>query len=153
MIGLARRLGQRGFSIGAHGCTHAIVTRESPKKACAEIEQSLAAVSCQVGIPCHTFAFPNGNYTSALAQHAVHCGARTVMTTEPTWVDAHSPFWRLPRIQLFGEASPVRIALKIALAAIPGALANPDGTGRAYRSIKVYARPGFPPAQCRAAAR
>jgi hypothetical protein len=56
----------------------------------------------------------------------------TVMTTEPMWSDRESPLWRLPRIQLFGEFDRTRIELKIALAALRGVLANPDGTGRAY---------------------
>src|SRR5882724_11229664 len=126
-------LARRGFTIGAHGLTHAILTRETQKRAFAEIEGSLAAVSAQLGTPCTTFAFPNGNYTRELAHHALRNGATTVMTTEPMWVEEHSPFWRLPRIQLFGEFTRTRIELKIALAALRGVLANPDGSGRAYR--------------------
>jgi peptidoglycan/xylan/chitin deacetylase (PgdA/CDA1 family) len=129
----ARSLSRRGFSIGAHGLTHSILTRETQANACAEIELSLAKVSSELGAPCDTFAFPNGNYTGELAQHALNCGARTVMTTEPMWADRRSALWRLPRIQLFGEFDRARIELKIALAALGGVLANPDGTGRAYR--------------------
>jgi peptidoglycan/xylan/chitin deacetylase (PgdA/CDA1 family) len=131
----ARILSRRGFSIGAHGLTHAILTRETRENACAEIELSLAKVSFELGVPCDTFAFPNGNYSAELAQHALHHGARTVMTTEPMWTDRRSAPWRLPRIQLFGEFDRTRIELKIALAALRGLLANPDGTGRAYRSM------------------
>jgi peptidoglycan/xylan/chitin deacetylase (PgdA/CDA1 family) len=131
----ARGLSQRGFSIGAHGLTHAILTREPIENACAEIEVSLAKVSSELGVPCDTFAFPNGNYTAELSKHALHCGARTVMTTEPMWTGCRSPLWRLPRVQLFGEFDQTRIELKIALAAMR-VLANPDGTGRAYRSIQ-----------------
>lgn len=130
----ARSLSRRGFTIGAHGLTHAILTRETQERAFAEIEGSLATVSAQLGAPCTTFAFPNGNYTPELARHALRNGATTVMTTEPMWVEDHSPFWRLPRIQLFGEFTRRRIELKIALAALRGVLANPDGSGRAYCS-------------------
>jgi hypothetical protein len=130
----ARSLSRLGFTIGAHGLTHAILTRETQQTALAEIEQSLAKVSSELEAPCSTFAFPNGNYTPPLAQHALRCGASTVMTTEPNWTDNRSALWRLPRIQLFGEFSPARIQLKIALAAVRGVLANPDGTGRAYRA-------------------
>jgi peptidoglycan/xylan/chitin deacetylase (PgdA/CDA1 family) len=130
----ARSLARRGFTIGAHGVTHAILTNETKQRAFAEIEESLAAVSSELGAPCQTFAFPNGNYSPELAGHALRCGATTVMTTEPMWVDRKNPFCRLPRIQLFGEFSPALIELKIALAAQPGVLANPDGSGRAYRS-------------------
>lgn len=129
----ARDLARRGFTIGAHGETHAILTNETRKRAFAEIEGSLAKVSAELGAPCTTFAFPNGNYTPELAQHALRCGATTIMTTEPAWAGNESPFWRLPRIQLFGEFSRAKIELKIALAALPGVLANPNGSGRRHR--------------------
>jgi peptidoglycan/xylan/chitin deacetylase (PgdA/CDA1 family) len=126
----AHSLSRRGFTIGAHGLTHAILTRETRKRAFAEIEESLARVTCEVGTPCTTFAFPNGNYNSELTQHALLCGVRTVMTADPMWVDERAALWRLPRVQLFGSASRARIETKIALAAFKGALANPNGSGR-----------------------
>jgi peptidoglycan/xylan/chitin deacetylase (PgdA/CDA1 family) len=130
----ARNLARRGFTIGAHGRTHAILTRETKERAFTEIEESLAKVSSELGAPCVTFAFPNGNYTQELAEHALGCGAATIMTTEPSWADDQSALWRLPRVQLFGEFSRSRIELKIALAALGGLLANPDGSGRTSRS-------------------
>jgi peptidoglycan/xylan/chitin deacetylase (PgdA/CDA1 family) len=128
----ARDMHRRGFTFGAHGRTHAILTRESKATAFAEIEESLACVSSELGSRCNVFAFPNGNYDSELMQHAVRCGASSVMTTEPMWTDARVALTRLPRIQLFGEFTRPRIELKIAMAAVSGALTNPDGTGRAY---------------------
>ena len=130
-----RSLSRRGFVIGAHGLTHAILIRETRERAFAEIEESLAKVSSELGAPCKTFAFPNGNYSPELAQHALQCGASTVMTTEPVWAESHSALWRLPRIQLFGESTRTRIELKVALAGLRGVLANPDGSGRAYRQV------------------
>jgi len=124
-----RRLNRRGFAFGAHGCTHAILTRETREQACAEIKDSLARVSAELGAPCTTFAFPNGNYTEDLASYAVRCGADTVMTTDPTWVNGASALSRLPRIQLFGTFSPAQIELKIALAALGFVLRNPNGEG------------------------
>ncbi|HEX4644777.1 MAG TPA: polysaccharide deacetylase family protein [Verrucomicrobiae bacterium] len=144
----ARNLARRGFTIGAHGLTHAILTNEARERAFEEIEGSLARVSAELGAPCTTFAFPNGNYTPELATHALRRGAATVMTTEPTWINGHSQFWRLPRVQLFGEFNRAKIELKIALAAWRGALANPDGSGRKYlrsdnRSEAVHGEPGL----------
>lgn len=130
----ARSLCRRGFTIGAHGRTHAILTRESRATAFAEIEESLARVTSELGSPCRAFAYPNGNYDSELTQHAVRCGATDVMTTEPMWTDARASLTRLPRIQIFGGFTRSRIQLKIALAAFTGTLANPDGSGRTYRS-------------------
>ena len=129
----ARGLARRGFTIGAHSLTHAIVTNEREAVARTDIAKSVAEVSAQLGTPCASYAFPNGNYTAALAQHALGTGVATVMTTEPTWADRSSPPWRLPRVQLFGEQSRAKIELKIAAAATRALLVNPDGTGRQYR--------------------
>ena len=125
-------LARRGFTIGAHGLSHAILTREPREQAFAEIEQSVAAVTSRIGAPCATFAWPNGNYNDELLEHALRCGVSTVMTTEPAWVDGGASLHRLPRIQLFGSSSRAHIESKIALAAFRGVLPNPNGSGRAY---------------------
>lgn len=135
-----RGLHRRGFSIGAHGFTHAILTREPKFAALESIEKSITKVREAIGAPCSSFAFPNGNYTAELAQHAVRCGAKMVMTTEPTWADESFALWRLPRLQFFGADSPGKIKLKIAVAASSLILHNPDGSGKAYRAINRLAR-------------
>ena len=132
----ARDLARRGFGIGAHTVRHAILPHEPEPDAQADIERSMEQVSAELGEPCRTFAFPNGNYTDALARFAQSAGASTVMTTEPTWVDAGCPLWRLPRVQLFPGSTPDRIDLKLAVAATGRILQNPDGTGRRYRRMR-----------------
>jgi peptidoglycan/xylan/chitin deacetylase (PgdA/CDA1 family) len=129
-----RSLHERGFTIGAHGLRHATLPRETRAAALAEVSASIADVSRELGVPCRTFAFPNGNYTAELALCAHESGAETVMTTEPLWVDQGSDAWRLPRIQLFPGQSAARIEVKIALAS-SRLLQNPDGTGYVYRRI------------------
>jgi peptidoglycan/xylan/chitin deacetylase (PgdA/CDA1 family) len=131
----ARRLRQQGFTIGAHGHTHAILTRETRAEALANIATSIAKLKTEIGAPCAAFAFPNGNYTPELALHARHCGAEMVLTTEPVWMDHTFPPWRLPRVQLFSGHGPGVIQCKLALAATGRILSNPDGTGRRYRAF------------------
>jgi peptidoglycan/xylan/chitin deacetylase (PgdA/CDA1 family) len=138
--GEARELARRGFTIGSHTLRHAILPRENEATALADIEQSIAEVSSEVGTRCSTFAFPNGNYTARLAQYALACGVQTVMTTEPLWVDNSVPLWRLPRVQLFGSHTCAAIELKLALAATGRLLADPNGTGRLYRKINRLMR-------------
>jgi peptidoglycan/xylan/chitin deacetylase (PgdA/CDA1 family) len=135
-----RQLHRRGFSIGAHGHTHTILTREDKATAFESIERSMTKVSEEIGERCPSFAFPNGNYTAELAQHAMRCGAKTVMTTEPTWVDQNFPLWRLPRLHVCGDYSPGKIRLKAAVAATGLILRNPDGTDHLYRAINRIAR-------------
>src|SRR5438270_665698 len=59
----ARRLHQQGFSIGAHGHMHAILTRETRSEAFENIARSLATVRQETGEPSPAFAFPNRNDT------------------------------------------------------------------------------------------
>jgi peptidoglycan/xylan/chitin deacetylase (PgdA/CDA1 family) len=134
-----RGLHKRGFTIGAHGVTHAIMTRETKEAAFDNIARSMERVSAEIGAPCASFAFPNGNYTAELALHAVRCGARTVMTTEPLWVDRRSPLWRLPRVQLFERQDRATMELKIALSATGSLLRSGDGTGMVYRDVNRLA--------------
>jgi peptidoglycan/xylan/chitin deacetylase (PgdA/CDA1 family) len=137
----ARSLHQRGFSIGAHGFTHAVLTRETKLAAFESIEKSIAQVREEISAPCASFAFPNGNYTAELAQHAIRCGVKMVMTTEPTWADKGFALWRLPRLQFCGTDSPGKIKLKTAVAASGLILNNPDGTGKTYRAVNRLATP------------
>jgi peptidoglycan/xylan/chitin deacetylase (PgdA/CDA1 family) len=128
----ARNLARRGFTIGAHSLHHAILTRETEASALSDIELSIAEVSSEIGTPCKTFAFPNGNYTARLAKRALEAGAQTVMTTDPMWADNSFPPWRLPRVSLSGAYNRAAIELKMALATGRWLL-NPNGTGRLYR--------------------
>ena len=127
-----RALSSLGFTVGAHGVRHTVLTSERDADARAEIAGSLDRVSRELGAPCKSFAFPNGNYTEPLARYALDRGAETVMTTEPTWVGPGARLWCLPRVQLFPGSTRARIELKLALAATGRILANPDGTGRRY---------------------
>ena len=127
-----RSLSRRGFTIGSHSTRHAILTCEDPAEARDDIRRSLERVTSETGIPCPSFAFPNGNWTPALAAHAVACGARSCMTTVPAWASPAFAPSALPRVQMHGYYDARRIGLKVLAASVPGLLANPDGTGRAY---------------------
>ena len=131
----ARDLMRRGFTIGAHGLRHSTLTCETQADAIVEIEQSIAEVSAELGM-CTTFAFPNGGYTPELGHHALRCGVRTAMSTDPLWVDSRFPLWRLPRVQLFGEQSRAKIEMKLAAAAT-GLLAGLGGTRKLYRRMRA----------------
>ena len=124
-----RVLHSNGFTIGAHGRQHAILTRVAEDAALTEIKESTQAVSDALGVPCRSFAFPNGNHTERLAQFALECGVDTAMTTDPRWVTSSSALWRLPRIQLYDKYDAGRVIAKV-LAALPGCLLkNPNQAG------------------------
>lgn len=128
----ARNLVKKGFTIGAHTKTHPILPNESFTTAEDEICGSINAVKKNIGAACSTFAFPNGNYTDSLAEYAMTCGIKTVMTTEPLWVQKKFCLYRLPRIDIYNHYDNNKIVFKIT-AALPGCLLkNPNGTGRRY---------------------
>jgi hypothetical protein len=116
-----------------------VLTREPFADAAAEIRESIEAVRGRLGA-CATFAFPNGNYTAKLARVALEAGVSTLMTTEPMWVESGWPAWRLPRLQLARHDDAGRAAMKAALAAVPGVIADGNGTGRAYRRVRTLER-------------
>lgn len=128
----ARDLQRRGFVVGAHTVDHAILTNETRDEAQRQIRQSIDTVSKQLGCPCTTFAFPNGNYDDELREYAKTCGAQTLMTTDPRWVRRRDSLSCLPRIQISEGASADICRAKLT-AAFPGCiLKNPDGSGRSY---------------------
>jgi peptidoglycan/xylan/chitin deacetylase (PgdA/CDA1 family) len=140
-----RQLHEQGHTIGAHSETHAILTTLPLAEAQSEILRSVTRVSEELGAPCASFAFPNGNYTEELARYAAGCGVRTVMTTDPTWVGRGTQPWSLPRVQLDASQSLAWHELKVFVAALGCLLGNPDGTGRRYvRTRKRAPKPATP---------
>jgi peptidoglycan/xylan/chitin deacetylase (PgdA/CDA1 family) len=135
-----RDLRRRGFALGSHGVTHAILTRETREDALSSISRSIERIRAETSAPCAAFAFPNGNYTAELALHAARAGARLVMTTEPTWADQRFPLWRLPRLQLFPKQDRATVELKVAVSALGVVLKSGDGTGMVYREINRLSR-------------
>jgi len=124
-----RSLHAQGFTIGAHGRRHGILTEMPEEAARDEIRESTRAVSEALGAPCPSFAFPNGNGTERLARYALECGVTTVMTTEPRWVGASArPAW-LPRVQLYAKYDAGRVIAKV-LAALPGLFLRDPGRPR-----------------------
>jgi peptidoglycan/xylan/chitin deacetylase (PgdA/CDA1 family) len=73
-------LDRAGIEIGAHGVTHAILTRIKYSRAVAEICESRAAVADALGTPPESFAYPNGEATPELTQAVQEAGyARAVV--------------------------------------------------------------------------
>lgn len=55
-----REMSDTGWSIGAHTCTHPILTRLAPAAAALEVRGSIDRVRSEIGEPVLGFAYPNG---------------------------------------------------------------------------------------------
>jgi len=64
--GEARDLARRFNAIGAHSLRHAILICKTEASTLSEVEQNIAEVSSEIGIPRKNFASPNRNYTERL---------------------------------------------------------------------------------------
>jgi len=71
-----------GVEIGAHGVSHAILTRIDPARAVAEIQDSRLAVERALGRAPAAFAYPNGDTTPELARAVERSGYRLAVVTE-----------------------------------------------------------------------
>jgi peptidoglycan/xylan/chitin deacetylase (PgdA/CDA1 family) len=57
-----REMGRHGVTFGAHTMTHPILTKLPIAQIESEIQRSGAVIERQVGTPCKTFAYPNGDF-------------------------------------------------------------------------------------------
>ena len=72
------------FEFGAHTANHTILTRVSPERARAEIEESIEATESFAGQPCRLFAYPNGraqDYNTAALDTLKAAGITAAVTT------------------------------------------------------------------------
>jgi peptidoglycan/xylan/chitin deacetylase (PgdA/CDA1 family) len=132
----ARRLHAQGFEIGSHTANHAILTCETEREADRQVTTSIAHLH-EHGIPCRTFAFPNGTSTPELAARIQKQGMETVMTTIPTWLTRTSPPAYLPRLYLKETATHPYMLAKLLAARTGWLLKNPNGEGHRYRFASV----------------
>lgn len=129
-------LAAQGFTVGSHSATHPILILEPEAVAWRELVESRAQIAEWIGAPVRHFCYPNGNAspdTEALTRRA---GYVTAWTTVPLWLGRRDNLHRLPRVQIYEHEDRADITLKLVRAAL-GLVANPDGSGFAYRRRRV----------------
>jgi peptidoglycan/xylan/chitin deacetylase (PgdA/CDA1 family) len=75
-------MSEAGIEIGAHGVTHAILTRVEPSRATAEILEARATIAEKLGTPAASFAYPNGDTSPELARAVRDAGYTRALVTE-----------------------------------------------------------------------
>ena len=90
-----------GMAIGAHTCSHPILSRLADPLALREIRDSKQRLESELGVEVPLFAYPNGrpgtDYTAAHAAMVRACGFRGAMSTAPGAASQGSDVFQLPR--------------------------------------------------------
>jgi peptidoglycan/xylan/chitin deacetylase (PgdA/CDA1 family) len=96
-----RRLDPKLLHVGAHSCTHPILSRCTPDEQSWEIEQCRATIEARLDRPVDAFCYPNGRYGDFNAdtlQLLRRAGFTSAVTSEDGMVAGNSDPLLLPRI-------------------------------------------------------
>lgn len=111
-----RQLHQAGMQIGAHTCTHPILTRLSDAQARDEIQGSKRVLESLLGDPVNLFAYPNGqpekDYHARHAHMIQQAGFLGAVTTAPGVAGWRSDVFQLPRFSPW-DSGPVRYGARM----------------------------------------
>jgi peptidoglycan/xylan/chitin deacetylase (PgdA/CDA1 family) len=95
-----RSMDAAGVRFGAHSDTHQILTAVPSETARREIRESRRAIEAALGKRCGMFAYPNGNYSSAVQQMLREEGFTAAFTTERgAWIPGADPL-AIPRVNV-----------------------------------------------------
>jgi peptidoglycan/xylan/chitin deacetylase (PgdA/CDA1 family) len=99
---VGRGTGQYGghhISIGAHGCTHQLLTSLPPAERIEEIQKSRVEAEALSGLPVTGFTYPHGDRDVETTDMVRHAGYSWACSTHETIVDSLWPSLHdLPRI-------------------------------------------------------
>lgn len=111
-----RELHRAGMQIGAHTCTHPILTRLSDAQAMDEIRGSKLALESLLCDPVKLFAYPNGqpgkDYHALHAHMVQQAGFIGAVSTAAGAAAMHSDVYQLPRFSPW-DRSPLRYGVRM----------------------------------------
>jgi peptidoglycan/xylan/chitin deacetylase (PgdA/CDA1 family) len=94
------RMKEAGFTIGSHGKTHALLSRESAARRRDETAGSRAKLERRLGAPVSHFAYPDGDFGVDAVAAVAAAGYRCAFTICPHRLPSH-PLLTIPRRSLW----------------------------------------------------
>ncbi|HUV45623.1 MAG TPA: polysaccharide deacetylase family protein [Dehalococcoidia bacterium] len=101
-------MSKNGISFGAHTVTHPILTKLPIGEAKEEIARSKKDIEERLGVPCTSFAYPNGDFNDEIVGLVMERGFTCAVTTIQRMVNRNAEPFKLNRI----SAGPVYYGLK-----------------------------------------
>jgi len=97
-----KRLAARGFDIGAHSVSHAILTHCTPETLRDEVSGARTQLTERLGRPIHSFSYPHGRFDVRVQAAVRDAGYAMACTSQygvnqPPW-----SWWALRRIEIIG---------------------------------------------------
>jgi len=106
-----RWLGERGWEVGSHTCSHARLTELAEPAVMAELEGSREAIERTLGKPCASLAYPYGAADARVAGCAGAAGYRAAALLGTWPVDPRPLAW--PRVGVYRDDAEWRFLLKL----------------------------------------
>jgi peptidoglycan/xylan/chitin deacetylase (PgdA/CDA1 family) len=93
------------INFGSHTSNHVILDQVSQHEAEHEINQSCKDLESHLGIQPELFAYPNGNFNSAIKNILKRNGFKGAVTTTKGWLENNSDLFAIPRIGIHEDIS------------------------------------------------
>jgi peptidoglycan/xylan/chitin deacetylase (PgdA/CDA1 family)/GT2 family glycosyltransferase len=108
-----RELSSNGIQIGAHSCSHPVLTEISESEAKQQIAGSQKDLQSKLGVDIDIIAYPYGEYNETTQDTARQAGFMAGCTTDAQLNTLTSPSLALPRTEIRGNESFARFLLAL----------------------------------------
>ncbi len=98
-------LHRSGVTFGGHGAEHLLLDRVAPDEAARDVDASWSVLRRHLPDAVLGFAYPNGNWSPAVAKQVAARGFRVAFTTEPGSVSAGDEPFSLRRINIHEDVT------------------------------------------------
>lgn len=112
----AAELTARGFTVGSHTLTHAILSQESATEQERDLAASRALLSERLHVPVELLAYPNGtprDFTETTTAAAARAGYQAAVTTIDGFNRASTPAFEIRRSVLYPERGALDLAMTL----------------------------------------
>ena len=106
-----RRLGDAGWELGSHACSHPRLTQLADDELERELSESRGRIEAELGRPCRSLAYPYGDHDDRVVRAAAAAGYETACTVPRRLTEPAPLAW--PRIGVYRENGGLAFRAKV----------------------------------------